>query len=163
MRHNVIECTGTAFRGLTNRYTGEPAKVFMTLFPGRPPLFFADTYDPSKDMYPTGQEAHDAWSRKDGVAGLRTGAPVCAYTGEPLVPVSTPAGHCFRGGFSPRTPQTREALFAGFAGRKAGPETHVEPAREEAPAPRSHAPELDRPVEDAVRALVDGPKKKGRR
>ena len=155
----TVECTGRAFRGLVNRYTGEPMKVFMLVSPDKAPRFFApDAYDPSRTDFPTAQEAYSAWSRVNGIAGLRKGAPVCAYTGEMLVPVQTPFGHRFRGGFSPTTPQSREAFLAGLRGVPAEAETHVEPAPEETPAPVSRETDLDAHVESAVRELADGPK-----
>ena len=160
----TVVCTGRAFKGLVDRYTGRPMKVMMIVAPGRIPRFYApDAYDPTRDDFPTAKAAHEAWSRKDGVAGLRTGAPVCAYTGERLHPVETPYGHRFRGGFSPKTPQPRERFLALARGRKPALETHVEPPQEEAPAPLAHAPDLDAHVEEAVRTLVDEPPRRRRR
>lgn len=107
-----IECTGAAFRGLKNPYTGEPMKVMMVVRTGGDPLFFApDTYDTGRRAH-SSREAYDLWTRVDGIGGRRTDVPPkCAYTGESLTYASDADGAWFNGGFNPTRLHTRDEFL----------------------------------------------------
>lgn len=108
----ILDVTAPVFRGLKNPYTGEPLKVKMLVPKSGAPLFFApDAYSTTK-RFPTRAEMVAAWNRVDGVGGMKDGQPFrCAYTGEPLRPVSNGAEAWFEGGFDPTIFHRREEFL----------------------------------------------------
>lgn len=129
--NHTVRCTGQAFSGLTDPYTGEPLVVVMTSNPTGIPKFSApDAYSPSR-RYPTPEDRYAAWCRSEGIDGARSGEPiVCAYTGEQLVPKSDEYGFFFEGGFDPRRFHGR-AEFLYYASMRAGVSKFPLPEQEE--------------------------------
>lgn len=151
---NRVICDGAAFRGLRNRYTGEPVEVEMVIAPGGRPLFHAAkrTYSTS-DLFPTFEAAREAWNRRDGVSGLKgPSAPMtCAYTGAPLSPVRTPRGVYLTGGFDPNLLAPREEFLAKMRGEKPRPPVRVEPVR----APKARRSRQQADLTDESMAVVE--------
>lgn len=108
----TVKVTSDLFKGLRNPYTGEPMEVEMTVNPGRDPLFRSPGTYSTGEVFATRDECLDAWNRKDGVAGLRTGGPVkCAYTGAVLSFVKTTTGWRLSGGFDPHMFHSRDEFL----------------------------------------------------
>lgn len=167
MATRKIVCTGDAFRGLVNPYTGQPMKVVMVVRPDAVPLYFApDTYDTASEQ-PSARAAFENWNRVDGVGGLRRELR-CAYTGELLKPAHGGQNHWFEGGFNPTRLHTRHE-FLKFATmrdgtvdpRYADPPSAVKPVAEEPPMSKAHAVETTDAAAEAVESLVS--KRKGNR
>lgn len=168
MATKPITCTGAAFAGLRNPYTGGPLVVKMIVRKDAEPLFFApDTYD-TASRRPTSKAAYDDWNRVDGVFGLRgTGRPVCAYTGEPLQYKSDEDSTWLVGGFNPTHMHKRDE-FLRLASMRDGKPTRevaplsqrVEPVKPD-PAPISKSHEVQ--VTDAAMSEVGKLVKKARK
>lgn len=164
---NVVNCTGGAFSGIMNPYTGVEMEVKMVIRQGAEPLFFApDTYDTSSPQ-PSAKAAYDNWNRADGVYGLRSGQPMkCAYTGAVLGLAETDGSYSFTGGFNPTRLHSRED-FLKYARMRDGVSTYtpapakVESPRETAPAPKFHETEITDAAMDAALELAG--KKRGRK
>ena len=143
---NTVDCTGEAFRGIADPYTGEPLRVKMLVTKSSPRFFAPAAYSPCV-RYGTAKAAYDAWARKDGIAGARKGREIrCAYTGELLTPMHDETGYWFDGGFDPRRFWSREEFLRyarmrdGESPVPAGPADRVLPARTE-PVPLARAAE----------------------
>lgn len=163
-----VKCTGAAYRGLMNRYTGKPVTVEMIVSPGSVPMFHAwpRTYS-TADVFPTFEDARRMWDREDGVFGTKgKAAPlVCAYSGEPLRPVRLADGRwTFDGGFDPNMLHTREEFLGYMRMRDGVPPlpsaTRVSQViRRDGPSrSSSSAPE---PTDDAVRIAEDAARAAG--
>lgn len=148
MVSNTYKCTGTAFRGLVNPYTGKPVDVVMTIREGKEPRFSApETYSPVSP--------HEPGSAPD----------VCKWTGNKLNHVVDDDGKvwCF-GGFDPHVPTTRNE-FLRFMRMRDGatdvPETEVrrvEAVPERAPMPTGHETKI---LDESVSAAEEILKKSG--
>lgn len=114
----TVECDSYRFSDLVNPYTGKKIVVSMTVTDGTRPLFFSpETYSTS-DRFPTAAKALEAWSRVDGVYGLRRPDDLrCAYTGEPLVIKQDLCGFYLDGGFDPHVPRPDSEFIAGASSR----------------------------------------------
>lgn len=149
-----------AFKDLKNPYTGEKIKVMMTVTKNGKTFFSApETYTPN-DPLPTAREAVDAWSRVDGIAGLRVPPFKCAFTGKPLSPHTTDDGHSMAGGINLKVLRSREE-FLYFVTMRDGvsqypaPTTevkHVERVEEAAPAALGHEVEV---TEEAMQQAAE--------
>lgn len=124
---NTVTCTGRAFRGLRDPYTGEPLVVKMVaLRTGEARFFAPGAYSP-RERFATRAEAHARWMTAEGIEGVRRGQPiVCAYTGERLVPAHDAAGFYFDGGFDPRVPRSRDE-FLYYATMRGGVSRYERP------------------------------------
>ncbi len=171
MSTKPITCTGAAFTGLKNPYTGEPIVVKMVIRENAEPLFFApDTYDTAKRQ-PSSKTAYENWNCVDGVFGLRgTGRPVCAYTGKPLQFKSDEDSCWFVGGFNPTHMHTRDE-FLKFVTMRGGKPTRevaplsqrVTPAKADpAPMPKSHEVQITDTAMSEVGKLVKKAREGGR-
>lgn len=164
-----IDCTGSAFRGLVNPYTGEPMKVKMVVRTGAEPLFFApDTYDTAKRQ-PSSSAALDRWSRVDGIAGLRNSVPPkCAYTGGTLTFASDSDGAWFKGGFNPSHLHTRDEFLYkatmrdGKPSRPAPSSVRATPVAEDVKV-KSHAKDVSQAAIDLAGESVSKARKAQRK
>lgn len=132
-----ILCTAEEFRSLVCPYTGRPLQVYMLIVPGQRPMFHApEAYAPAIP-YESKETSYRMWNRKNGVEGLKSDTPiVCAYTGEPLRPMSDPHGFWYSGGFDPRRFYPREDFLRLASSRNGvSPREVEEPTRIEASAP----------------------------
>lgn len=141
------KCESEEFRGRRDPYTGDPLTVFLRVLPGGRVMYRIEGgYDVAQG-YPTMEEASAAWSRVDGVSGMRDparGGYVCAYTGRPLRPDSSGGTYGFAGGFSPQLFHSRDEVLAVFAhldGKPAPQPVRVEAPRETPPPPECHGHE----------------------
>lgn len=157
-----------SFAGLKNPYTGEKITVEMVVTGAGAPMFHADppTYTPD-DFVQSREAAIHKWSRKDGVAGARTGQPfVCAYTGRPLRFEERPDGTCaMKGGFNPNMLWTREKFLAQCRARggkapggEPAPMPRAEPAKEKPPVRTREAAE---PTDEATKLVETAAKAVG--
>ncbi len=141
---NTVLCTGAAFRGLTDPYDGSKLAVVMTVGRGAP-LFAAPRAKSPAARFPAAEERDAAWR----------GPLVCAYTGEPLEPVSDEFGHSFSGGFDPRRFRPR-AEFLYYATMRGGRSAYASPSAEPRVASVRAKPDrqvLAHPVETRDEAL----------
>lgn len=139
-------CTSNEFTGHRDPYTGEPLTVrLFVLSGGKVKYRIEGAYDVST-RYPTFDAALAAWSRVNGVSGLRNPAKegfVCAYTGVKMKPVVTPGEARFDRGFLPMRFLTRTEvlrILAYISGTEAVKTSgqRVEAVREAPPAPKFH-------------------------
>ena len=123
----TVTCTGAAFKGLTNPYTGEPLVVKMITTKSGTPKFFAPKTYSTYTRFGSKKLAYDNWAKSEGIEGVRKGQPiVCAYTGEQLVPKNDETGCYFDGGFDPRRFYTREE-FLYYATMRNGVSKYAKP------------------------------------
>ena len=148
MIQQTYKCNGKAFRDIVNPYTDEPVVTYMRVRSGKPPEFFApETYSPVSPHEPG------------------TAPTMCFWTGKVLKHVKDASGKVWAtGGFNPHVPIPREDYLYfmhmrnGISTAPVPSDARVEPAREEAPAPKGH----ETPVrEEAVKAAEDILKKSG--
>jgi len=139
-------CTSSEFTGHKDPYTGDPLTIRLyVLRGGRVRYRIEGAYDAST-RYGTFDGALAAWSRVNGIAGLRNPAEagfVCAYTGVRMTPVREPGACWFAGGFLPMWFLTRQKvlrILAHISGAEAPkPDgARVEAVPEVPPAPRFH-------------------------
>jgi len=108
----TVTCTGSAFKGLTDPYTGKPMVVKMLSTKNGVPKFFAPQTYSTYTRFGSKKVAYDNWAKSEGIEGARDGQPiVCAYTGKQLVPKHDETGYYFDGGFDPRKFYTREEFL----------------------------------------------------
>lgn len=149
-------CTSRDFVGFKDPYTGEPLQVVIVVSRLGVRYQVKGAYS-LMTPYKTRAEAVSAWSRVDGVVGLRnpSGGFFCAYTGKPIVPYVDEEGHKFSGGFIPEQLRTRDEILK-ILNHTAGREyvgtnsQRVDAVTEQPPLPRSQAPDINEYAERAA-------------
>ena len=121
-----VTVTSRDFEGIVNPYTGEPVRVKMVVGCGPEPLFHAPDTFSTNDLQESTRRLYELWSRVGGRQGLRTGAPKCAYTGEPMTVAEFDGGYHFVGGFNPKVLMTRDE-FLYYATMRDGKATRPRP------------------------------------
>lgn len=151
-------CTSRDFVGFKDPYTGTPLQVVLVVSKLGVRYQVRGAYS-LMTPYKTRSEAVSAWSRVDGVVGLRdpSNGFFCAYTGKPIAPYTDGEGHKFSGGFIPEQLRTRDEILK-ILNRVAGRDyagsalQRVDVVPERPPLPRSQAPDIN---EYAERAAAD--------
>jgi len=163
---NTVKCTGKAFRDLTDDYAGGPLEVVMLVDASGEPKFAAPKAYSTRMRHPTAAAAYKAWTRRDGLEGVRSGQIVCAYTGELLRPATDGATHWFEGGvdlrmFRPKAEFLYYATMRGGKSKYPKPEpcAHVETVREK-PDRQALAHEME-PTDESMRRAEAVMKKTG--
>lgn len=149
-------CTSRDFVGFKDPYTGAPLQVVLVVSKLGVRYQVSGAYS-LLTPYKTRSEAVSAWSRVDGIVGLRdpSNGFFCAYTGEPIVPYTDEEGHKFSGGFIPEQLRTRDEILkilnrvAGRVYAGSAPQ-RVDAVPERPSLPRSQAPDINEYAERAA-------------
>jgi hypothetical protein len=155
-------CTSKDFTGFTDPYTGTTLQVRLVVVKGLGVRYQVEGAYSVATPYATRRDAVTAWSRINGVVGLRDPSKgfVCAYTGKIITPYNDSEGHKFMGGFQPELLRTRDEVLS-ILNKMAGkvytpvPRERVTKPTESAPISRSQGPDISEYAEHAAAEVLE--------
>jgi hypothetical protein len=155
-------CTAKEFVGFSDPYTGGTLQVRLVVVKGLGVRYQVEGAYSVSTPHATRRDAVTAWSRINGVVGLRDPSKgfICAYTGKTITPYNDGEGHRFKGGFQPELLRTRDEVLSilnKMAGKVYTPEPRerVTKPAEAAPISCSQGPDVSEYAEHAAAEVLE--------